>query len=94
MILIYEPEKKRIILNMRNYVKEILEEFERDNEDDLIKRVKTPANNNLFRIRKESEASYLSDQKMSSFILQQPKFLFFSKMWKTRYSTCSFIFDY
>jgi len=48
MILTYQPDKKRIILNMKNYVKAILDEFE---QTECMKQVNTPASNNLFKVR-------------------------------------------
>jgi hypothetical protein len=79
MILTYEPEKRKIILKMKNYVKAIIDEFEQENPEENIKLVKTPASNNLFRLRKETEASFLSNSKSSSFHLMTAKLLFLAK---------------
>jgi hypothetical protein len=76
MILIYQPEEKIIALNMKNYVKGIIEEFEQANLDDTVKQVKTPASNNLFRVRKENEASDLMQDKSSIFHPTTAKLLF------------------
>jgi hypothetical protein len=67
MILVYHPEGKNITLNMKNYVKSIIGEFEQVNSNDTIKQVKTPASNILFRVMKENEALYLKQDKASTF---------------------------
>jgi hypothetical protein len=79
MILIYQPEERKITLNMKNYVKLIIEEFEQVNLDDTVKQVKTPASNNLFRVRKENEASYLMQDKSSIFHSTTAKLLYLAK---------------
>jgi hypothetical protein len=79
MILIYHPEGKKITLNMKNYVKSIIEEFEQVNSNDTVKQVKTPASNNLFRVRKENEASYLMQDKSSIFHSTNAKLLHLAK---------------
>jgi hypothetical protein len=42
IILTYQPDKKRIILNMKNYIKTTLDEFE---QSGFVKQVNTPASN-------------------------------------------------
>jgi len=76
MILRYQPDKKRIILNMKNYVKAILDEFE---QSECMKQVNTPASNNLFRVRQESEDILLSNEKASIFHSTIAKLLFLAK---------------
>jgi hypothetical protein len=46
MVLTYESEEMKIILNMRSYAKAMLDEFEQGNDNDLIKNAKTPATSN------------------------------------------------
>jgi len=79
MILVYHPDEKRITLNMKNYVKSIIEEFEQVNSNDTINQVKTPASNILFRVRKENEALYLKQDKASTFHSITAKLLFLAK---------------
>ena len=64
---------------MKNYMKSIIEEFEQVNSNDTVKQVKTPASNNLFRVRKENEASYLKQDKSSIFHSTTAKLLFLAK---------------
>jgi len=79
MILVYHPEEKKITLNMKNYMKSIIEEFEQVNSNDTVKQVKTPASYNLFRVMKENEASYLKQDKSSTFHSTTAKLLFLTK---------------
>jgi hypothetical protein len=79
MVLTYEPEEKKIILNMRSYTKAMIDEFEQGNENDIIKNVKTPATSNLFKTRNETEASYLSATRSSCFHSMTAKLLFLAK---------------
>jgi len=79
MILMYQPEERKNTLNMKNYVKAIIEEFEQANLDDTVKQVKTPASNNLFRVRKENEASYLMQDKSSIFHSMTAKLIILGK---------------
>ena len=46
MILTYELEKKRIILNMKRNAMSTLDEFEQSNQSKNLKQVNTPASNN------------------------------------------------
>jgi hypothetical protein len=64
---------------MKNYMKSIIEEFEQVNSNDTVKQVKTPASNNLFRVMKENEASYLKQDKSSTFHSTMAKLLFLTK---------------
>jgi hypothetical protein len=61
---------------MKNYVKAILDEFEHSK---CMKQVNTPASNNLFRVRKESEDILLSNEKASIFHSTIAKLLFLAK---------------
>lgn len=67
MMITTYPEQKKITLSMSGYVKGCLEEFEQDNEDQIIKVVTTPATENLFRVRSQGEAVMLSKTKAASF---------------------------
>jgi hypothetical protein len=79
MILKYEPEKKNIVLSMENYIRGILDQFMQDNDDEEIKVMKTPANDNLFQVRKKVDAVVLSKHKTGQFHITVAKLLFLAK---------------
>jgi len=60
MILKYNSDQKTMTLNMRNYVQGILEQFGQDNNDEFVKIMNTSATDNLFQMRKKTEAIILT----------------------------------
>jgi uncharacterized protein YjaZ len=66
MVLSYNPQQKTITLNMRKYMKAMINQFEQENVDE-IKIGKTPANNNLFQTRKDTDSILLSKHQSIQF---------------------------
>jgi hypothetical protein len=79
MVLTYEPEKRNITLSMRSYIQGVLEHFAQDNDDEEIKVMKTPVNDNLFQVRKKTDARSLSKHRARQFHLTITKPLFLAK---------------
>jgi len=79
MTLIYCPELKSIILTMKNYIKGVLEQFAQDNSNKVIKNFKTPASDNLFRVRKKVKETEISRHQSSQFHSTLAKLLFLAK---------------
>ena len=77
--MIYSANQIQFAVLPKVSTKSIIEEFEQVNLDDTVKQVKTPASNNLFRVRKENEASYLMQDKSSIFHSTTAKLLFLAK---------------
>jgi hypothetical protein len=63
---------------MKKYVEEMLVQFGQEN-DDQIKIVKTPANNNLFQTRKTTESMVLTKHQSMQFHSNVAKMLFLAK---------------
>jgi hypothetical protein len=78
MVLSYNTQQKTITLNMKKYVEEMLVQFGQEN-DDQIKIVKTPANNNLFQTRKTTESMVLTKHQSMQFHSNVAKMLFLAK---------------
>jgi hypothetical protein len=58
---------------------EFLERFGQDNDDEVIKIMKTPASDNSFQVRKETEANTLTKHQTSQFHSTIAKLLFLAK---------------
>jgi hypothetical protein len=83
MTLIYQPQQKTITLTMKNYIKGVLEQFTQENDNEVIKNVKTPASDNLFRVRKRIEKIEITKYQSSQFHSTVAKLLFIAKRGRT-----------
>ncbi len=92
MTLIYKPEQKTILLTIKDYVNDVLDQIKQNNEDEMIKTVKTLASENLFKTRKKSDDNSINISQ-DNFILQWQNFIS-RKTRKVRYIACCVIFDY
>jgi hypothetical protein len=79
MTLMYKPEQKTILLTMKDYVNDVLDQIKQDNEDEMIKTVKTLASENLFKTRKKSDDTQLNKYKSGQFHSTVAKLLFLAK---------------
>jgi hypothetical protein len=79
MLLIYQPEEKTNILNLKQYVEGFLDQFELDNSDEKIKTVKTPVSDHLFNARKNGEEVKLAQHRSTQFHATVAKLLFLAK---------------
>jgi hypothetical protein len=64
---------------MKNYIKGVLEQFTQENGSEVIKNVKTPASDNLFRVRKRIEEIEITKHQSSQFHSTVAKLLFLTK---------------
>ncbi len=94
MIITYHPDHKKITLNMQKYVEGIIDEFEDGNPNQKIKLVKTPATDNLFRIRKQVDNNMLSTDKAKQFHSTVAKLLFLAKRGRPDVLLACFFFDH
>jgi uncharacterized lipoprotein YehR (DUF1307 family) len=51
MVMTFDREKKQVTINMEKYIKETLQGFKEFEPDESVKKVTTPATNNLFKTR-------------------------------------------
>jgi hypothetical protein len=82
------------LISMKNYVKGVLEQFTQDNNNEVIKNVKTPANDNLFRVRKRIEEIEITKYQSSQFHSTVAKLLFLAKQGRPNILLAVIFFDY
>ncbi len=79
MLLKYKKDQKKITLNIRSYIKGCVEEFEQENPEQVVRVVTTPATENLFFIRADTDAVWISKHKYVQFHSTAAKLLFVVK---------------
>jgi hypothetical protein len=79
MALKYNTDQKKITLSMRTYIEGCIKEFEQENPEQVVKVVTTPATENLFCIRVDTDAVWILKQKAVQFHSTVAKLLFLAK---------------
>jgi hypothetical protein len=78
MVMTFDRKNNRVEINMKKYIQGIIKEFEEMEPDEEIKKVSTPARNNLFQAR-DGEVGKISKRQASNFHAVAAKLLFVAK---------------
>jgi hypothetical protein len=79
MVMCHNKDNRSVTLDMKRYISGCIDEFMEAAPGSIVKTAKTPATENLFKVRDDNEAKLLDKQKAMTFHATVAKLLFMAK---------------